>query len=418
MDTKKNEAKSLSISEVKIKKNPKKEIIEGKSIKLINEIDEQKIREIEKVFKNSKLKVYLSNPINLENGNICSISKDTLKIYENKYFNKLYQIKTGIKILSVIQLDNKDIIVFNSEEKKNTVYIYRLNDKNYFLFQTIKEDKKGYKLKFTYTGISAYSKEYKVEMIKGISGNRFITISNYGFKIYSLNDNNKYSLILFEDHLEGIKYIYEIDYNNLIFCTENHVPEYMDERSYNLLLIEKIKLISITKEQIDERLKQKNIGINNEAEYNRLKKNIESLQFSYNTKVLYKVKVLYNLYCGLENTLSEYIILKNKYLIIIVDSDIFIFDIIKEIRYKVLKEGIKNLYIDKYIKKYNDNEFIIIKNKKISLFQFNEIIQNEKTEIELKIIAYSTFPNNMKNLININEENRLYRQEKDYILLY
>ena len=412
VSSKKNEAKNTSISEVKIKKKVKKEIIEEKTLKLNNEIDEQKIKEIEKVLKNPKLKVYLSNPINLENGKIGSISKDTLKIYDNKYFYKLYEMKIGNnKISSVIQLDNKDIIVLNSEEEKNIVSIYRLKDKKYFLFQTIIEDRKGYRKTFTFSGHSANLNNYKVEMIKGISHNRFITISNYGFKIYSLNGNNQYSLILFESHLEGIKYIYEIDLNNLIFCTKKDVPEYMYVRGYSLLLIEKIKLIGIKNSQIDEKLKQNNIGIKNEADYPEFKKNIESLQYSYNAKVLYKLTL--NL-----GIIVEYVILKNKYLIIFDNLYIFIIDIIKEIRYKVLIDRIGNVYIDKYIKKWNDNEFIIIKTKTIYLFDLNEIIQNEKTEIELKIIAYSTFPNNMKNLINLYEENRLYIKEEDYILLY
>ena len=77
--------------------------------------------------------------------------------------------------------------------------------------------------------------------------------------------------------------------------------------------------------------------------------------------------------------------------------DIFLFDLIKEIRYKVLKDEINNLYIDRYIKKWNDNEFIVIQ-KKISLFELNE---NEKNEIELKFIAYSNFPHSIKNLIKL-----------------
>ena len=198
-------------------------------------------------------------------------------------------------------------------------------------------------------------------MIKGISGNRFIISSNYGFKIYSINENHQYSLILFETHLEGIKYIYEIDDNNLIFCTENHVPAYDKNNSYNLLLIEKIKLISKEKEQTDEKIK-----------FNEIKNN-ESLKFSYNAKVLYKYY-----YYNEENIISDYIILKKKYLIIIVNKEIFIFDLIKEIRYRILKDGIKNLYIDRYIKKWNDNEFIVIQKKNISLF---EIFENEKKEI-------------------------------------
>ena len=297
--------------------------------------------------------------------------------------------------MNVIQLDNDDIIILKyEEEKKYIIFIYRLKDRNYFLFQTIKEDRNGYRRQFIYSGIGSDSKKYKVEMIKGISRNRFIITSNYGFKIYSLNENHKYSLILLEIHLSGIKFIYEIDENNFIFCTENHVPTYYDIKSYNSYLIEKIKLISIEKDQTDKKLSQINI---------------ESLKFSYNAEVLHEI-TYYR-----ENIFSDYIILKKKYLIFIAYTDIFIFDLIKEIRYKVLKDGINNLYIDRYIKKWNDNEFIVIQKKIVSLFELNE---NTKKEIELKFIAYSNFSNSIKNLINIGKEKRFYRKEKDYILLY
>ena len=159
-------------------------------------------------------------------------------------------------------------------------------------------------MQFIYLGISYYSKEYKVEMIKGISGNRFIIASNYGFKIYSINENNHYSLILFGIHLGGIKYIYEINDNNLLFCTENFVPEYMDEQGYNLFLIEKIKLINKAKVHSDEKLKQINLGFKNGVSYNEIE-NIESLKFSYNANILYKYAYYYK-----ENIISDYIILK------------------------------------------------------------------------------------------------------------
>ena len=399
----------MGSSSSKNKKKVNKEKIEEKTLQLTNENDEKKIKEIEKFFKNSKLKVYLSNSIDLENGKMCSISKGTIKIYENLYFNKLYEIESSNEIRSIIQLDNNDIIISKYEEEKNILCIYRLKDRNYFLFQTIKEERKGYIIQFIYSGVVADSKEYKVEMIKGISGNRFIIASNYGFKIYSINENHQYSLILIETHLEGIKYIYEIDDNNLIFCTENHVPAYMDNGAYNLFLIEKIKFINKAKVQTDEKSKQINLWSKNGVKYNEID-NSESLKFSYNAKVLYKYT-----YNNNENIISDYIILKKKYLITIVNTDIFIFDLIKEIRYKVLKDGINNLYIDRYIKKWNDNEFIVIQKKIVSLFELNE---NEKKEIELKFIAYSNFPNSIKNLINIDKEKRFYIKEKEYILLY
>ena len=316
----------MNVERVENKRKVKKEITDEKTLQLINGNDDKKIKEIEKVFTYSRLKVYLSYTINLENGNIYSISKGTIKIYENDYFNKLYEIHSGNETGSVIQLDNKDIIVLEHEEEKNTVSIYRLNNRKCFLFQSIKENRTRYKMLFIYSGIHFYSKKYKVEMIKGISGNRFVIASNYGFKIYSLNKNNNYTLILFETHLGGIKYIYEIDCNDFLFWTKNHAPQYMDEKAYNVLLIEKIKLIRIAKAQTEEKVIIIKVGFKNGVNCNEIKK-IESLKFSYNSKELYKYT--YYLYGNQDNIISDYVILKKKYLIIIVNTDIFIFDLIK-----------------------------------------------------------------------------------------
>ena len=76
-----------------------------------------------------------------------------------------------------------------------------MKDKQYYLFQKINEDRKGYALQLEHSGCLVDSKNYKVNYLKEISLNRFICISNYGFKIYSLNKNNKYSLILLNEHL-------------------------------------------------------------------------------------------------------------------------------------------------------------------------------------------------------------------------
>lgn len=142
ISSKKNDKNSTGVETVENKKKVKKDKIEEKTLKLNNENDDKKIKKIEKFFKNSKLKVYLSNLIDLENGKICSLSKNTIKIYENLYFNKLYEIESCNEIRSIIQLDNNDIIVLKNEEEKNILCIYRLKDRNYFLFQTIKEERK------------------------------------------------------------------------------------------------------------------------------------------------------------------------------------------------------------------------------------------------------------------------------------
>ena len=384
-----------------------KKIMYNKTSNLYYKIDEQKMKDLRNTFITSKLKVYLKNPIILENGNICSILEHKIKIYENKYFNLLYEIKIENKVEDIIQLENKDIIILI---ENNIILIYRLKDKNYYLLQNISDDKKGYSLQFNYEAHSAKAKNYKIKKIIGLSGNRFMIISNYGFKIYSLNETDLYSLILLETHLDGIKYIYEIDEKNLLFCTVKYFPSYMDDFPYTLFMIEKISLNDITKEQIDKKIKNKK---------KEIKEILEPLKFTYNAKKFYELnKNKINLMC------SDFIVLKKKYFIIIYYSELLIFDLMKEKKikkYTILEDEKKKIYQDINIQtwdKGNDNEFIIIRKKNIYLFKFNESIQNGKNEIELKIIGYSKFPNDY-NLVKINDGcNRFYRKEKDYILLY
>ena len=98
-----------------------------------------------------------------------------------------------------------------------------MKEKQYYLFQKIKEGGFGYSSKYGnhgFCGNTVYKIEFKVNNLKAISGNRFICISNYGIKIYSLNENNEYSLILINEHLNDIKIIYELKDNKFIFCTK------------------------------------------------------------------------------------------------------------------------------------------------------------------------------------------------------
>ena len=105
-----------------------------------------------------------------------------------------------------------------------------------------------------------------------------------------------------------------------------------------------------------------------------------------------------------------------------VDFNILIFDILewKKLKeYEILKEEENNLYIRKNIKikkwnNINDNEFIMIEKENIFLFELNE---NSLKDIELKIIAYSYFPE-INELIKIDEENRFFINKNDHILIY
>ena len=56
----------------------------------------------------------------------------------------------------------------------------------------------------------------------------------------------------------------------------------------------------------------------------------------------------------------------------------------------------------------------MIEKGNIFLFKLNE---NSQNNLELKIIAYSYFPD-ISDLTKINEESRFYSNKKDHILIY
>ena len=183
-------------------------------------INEDKSKELESVFGQVKLKIkFSSKPSLLRDGKFYTISENNFIIYNDKLFNKLYEIKfkENEEIISIIQLDNKDL-VFLSKEK---LIIYRLNNDKYSLIQKIEENRTGYEIQMINKEGSYHAKSYKSSFIKDISGNRFICANNYGFKIYELNEKNEYSIILIETYYEGLKVIHELDLNNFIFFSES-----------------------------------------------------------------------------------------------------------------------------------------------------------------------------------------------------
>ena len=98
-------------------------------VKTINnvyeEINEIKMKELESTFKTSKLKVYLSDPIFIDNSKVGIIKNNCFIIYDNFQFNLLNKIELEkeVKIISVVELDNKDLILMTiKKEIKNDNY--------------------------------------------------------------------------------------------------------------------------------------------------------------------------------------------------------------------------------------------------------------------------------------------------------
>jgi len=432
----------------------KKNKLKNESLDLYYKIDSQKRKELESAFSQLKLKIkFDSEPKILKEGKFYILSKAGFKMYDSKLFNKLIKLieikfEPEIDPISAIQLENNDLVFACTIQDKNSwrsdynILIYRLKDKQYFLLQKIKEGGLGYNSKYGnhgFCGNTRYKVTYEVENLKEISRNRFICISNYGFKIYSLNEKNEYTLVLINQHLDDIKKIYEINENKFIFCTKKSNKNAY--RKINEILIEMIELNEITKEEsvnkLDE-LKFNGYHINkwddnylffrdmkNDEDldlYNdELKKLIESLKLSCSIKGMIQLTGY-----GRYSHLSDYVILKNKYFIIMIDYNIYIFDIIngKELkRYEILIDGIvdgkDSLFIQDNmdIKKWNnvdDNEFVLFIYNNIILFELNE----ERNDIiKLKILNFTYFPKivDIEHFQKLSEKrNKFYSLNRQY----
>ena len=249
----------------------------------------------------------------------------------------------------------------------------------------------------------AYTKTYKAESIKEISGNRFICISNYGLKIYSLNEKNEYSITLLERYAEGQKKILELDKDTFIFCTDIYCGASLGGPAHNRLIIDKISLNQITKEEKECKLNElKERGSNRynllqghrnqmsqkeiyEEEVNNV---INSLKFSFHNDRFFE----YSTYGGYHYFKGN-AILNNKLLVVGIDNEILIFDIFsgKQLkRYEISVIGEGNLYkCGVNIRKWNnnaDNEFFINIKGNIILFALIN-------DSDLRIIGQSHFQN-------------------------
>ena len=132
-----------------------------------------------------------------------------------------------------------------------------------------------------------------------------------------------------------------------------------------------------------------------------LEKLLESLKLTYSS-----FEIINYIEESRDYHLSNYIILKNKYFIVLINNNIFIIDLIDEKllkRYEVLIDAIidgkDSLFIYNYmdIQKWNnaeDNEFVLFIDKNVILFELNE---DEIDIINLKVLNYLYFPNIVDN---------------------
>ena len=267
-------------------------------------------------------------------------------------------------------------------------------------------------------------------IIKGLSNNRILSISNYGIKIYALNskDNNCYSLILYDTHMEGIQRVYEINDNNFIFCIKKiyNAPNIVPNQNY--IIIEKVELKNITNEEKKEKLDNKGnldgyyedyFNKDKDEEYkNKEKKELKEIISSLKIKSECKT-ILEYYFSDCYHSLSDYVVLKNKYFIIMIDYHLFIFNLLtgeQMIKYSIVEEGKFNLYevIHSQIGKWNctnDNEFYIKKEDSITLFELDD-----SKEINIKIIACIYFPN--VEYLNELDKNKFFIKNNNNIIIY
>jgi hypothetical protein len=264
------------------------------------------------------------------------------------------------------------------------------------------------------------------KFIKEISGNRFILASNYGYKIYSLNEKNEYAITLLEEYYDDLETIIELDKNNFIFLSQIDCGDSLGGPAHNILVIDKIMLKEISNSEKKEKfgeLKERDyyddedgfFGYRGKKPAKKLSeeeiKKIESLKYTY-----IKQKLLdYSSYES-HHYFRGNIILEKKYLIVAIDYNILIFDISsgKQLkRYEILLYGEDNLYKCKAIitklNNFKDNEFILYLEGNIILFELiNESDLKITSQIYFEDIKYLKklfYVNDSDDKIDDNDEN-------------
>ena len=194
-----------------------------------------------------------------------------------------------------------------------------------------------------------------------------------------------------------ITHIYEIDENNFIFCSSKNFSISLCGPDHNYLKIKKVYLRNISTEIISKQKDLESDDYYGEGIDKNEEKIISSLKLIFNFQLLMEYST-FDYHC-----ISDFVVLKKKYFLIMIDNILLIFDLStgkQLIRYLIIdKEKTKSHKLSYEIRKWNENQFFINKDGNITLFNLDD-----STKIELKIIAYSFFPN-LRNIIKIDDEN-------------
>ena len=277
--------------------------------------------------------------------------------------------------------------------------------------QELEENSKDYDEQLSNSGCIIKPKIYKMKCLEKLSGNKFISISNYGYRIYSLNENNQYSLDFMDLYTLGNIKLYEINEKQSIFCVKN-------SGNYNKFEEIEIKKIPTFKSS-------SSILSSLSFLFTLFTKSAKEIIPSPKIISSYKYHIDYSTYYG-KNTLSDSITLNNKYFLIFVDNHLLIFNLINcklMKRYTFLENRKVKNYSNNYnIQKWNkssDNEFLVILRDNITLLELNEKNKNGKIKLDLKVIVYTYLPfSYYYSFAKLDEENRFYIKKEREILFY
>ena len=314
------------------------------------------LNKIEKRFKYPRLRLKDEGYkiVGMKDEKIGIISKKSINIYETKSYKKIYEIKkedNGI-IENMTELDNYDLIIIFYSHGSYKIKIYTLKNEKYELFQIIDNDANGYKEKkkkrfnlfFKYRKIS-----YHLKNIIKLSNNRFIAVANLGFKIYSKDKDSQYSLSLSnknESH-DCINNIYVINENELIIIYDSYNDKTSLFGSDNYIF------------EIDKF----------DIKTNSIIKKIYSKKEDGEKK----------------NHFSDFVILKKKYLIIILAEKFYVIDILEGIKMPVTFSSWKYDTVSYRndtqifsLESTNDDIFLLMKQYQFSVIHFNDNLNSLK----------------------------------------
>lgn len=346
------------------------------------------LNKLEKRFKYPRLRLKDEGDIIVEmkDKKIGIISKNILNIYETKSYQKIYEIKTDINemIKNVTELDNYDLVIILSNY---VIKIYTLKNEKYELFQII-NDANGYKekMKRRFNLFFKYKKiYYELKNIIKFSNNRFMTMANFGFKIYSKVKDSKYKLS-FANENESHDFI-----NNIYVINENELIIIYDTYNYPTSMFGSANYIF----EIDKfDIKTKSII----------------------AKIYYKKESSNKVY-----HFSDFVILKKKYLIIILAEKFYIVNIvenkIKSVTIPSWKYNNNYTYNNKAqiygFESTNDDIFLLFQDKQFFVVQFNEKLNN------LKIIGSFKYVSINKNISELSYDDNKSQFKKingDFII--